>query len=204
MICLTEETTGVGVPEESIIRLLAQQSKYGMDQETMLIYMNSVNLMSILNLISRRHGGSVNLPLPASAAAPALPALAPGSGPPLENLMGMLMKMLGNQGGGNSPGGQGVNPAMLMNLLSAFGLQNMDLGSLMGMLAGLLGTGAKPAPRPEAGNIGQIASSGEISPSKPGIKEDSVNVITTGEEKASKREPPRIMKWDQLDDRKKA
>ena len=201
---MTEEIKGAGVPEESVIRLLEQQSRYGMDQDTMLIYMNSVNLMSILNLINRRQGGSMNLSIPAPAVAPALPALATGSGPTLDNLMGMLLKMLGSQGGGNSPGGQGINPAMLLNLLSAFGGQNMDLGGLMSMLAGLMGTGAKPVPRPEAGNIGQNVSSAESSSPKPGVKECGVNEKTTGEDKSPKREPPRIMKWDQIDDRKKA
>lgn len=196
---MTEEIKGTGVPEESVVRILEQQSRYGMDQDTMLIYMNSVNLMSILNLISRRQGGSMNLSIPA----PALPALATGSGPPLDNLMGMLLKMLGSQGGGNSPGGQGLNPAMLMNLLSVLG-QNVDLGGLMSMLAGLMGSGTKPIPRPESGNIGQGISSGESSSPKPGVKECGVNEKTTGEDKSPKREPPRIMKWDQIDDRKKA
>jgi len=200
---LTEEIKGAGLPEESVIRILEQQSRYGMDQDTMLIYMNSVNLMNILNLISRRQGGSMNLSIPAPAVAPALPALATGSGPTLDNLMGMLLKMLGSQGGGNSPGGQGINPAMLMNLLSVLG-QNVDLGGLMSMLAGLMGTGAKPVPRPESGNIGQSISSGESSSPKPGVMECGVNEKTTVEDKSPKREPPRIMKWDQIDDRKKA
>lgn len=203
---MTEEIKGAAVPEDSVIRILEQQSRHGIDQETMLIYMSSVNLMSILNLISRRHGGNPNLSLPAPAAAPALPLLAPGvapgSGPSLDNLMGMLMKMLGGQGGGNSPGGQGINPA-LMNLLGTLA-QNVDPVSLMSMLGGLMGSGAKPAPGPASGNVLQTASSSEKSPANPGVKECGVNAKTTGEEKAAIREVPKIMKWDHLDDRKKA
>lgn len=197
---MTEEIKGVGLPEESVIRLLEQQIRHGVDQETMLIYLSSVNLMSILNLINRRQGGNSNLSLPAPAAAPALPSLAPGSGPSLDNLMGMLMKMLGGQGGGNSPGGQGINP-MLMNLLGTLA-QNVDPASLMSMLGALMGSGAKPVPGPKAGNTPQTTLSTEKA--NPGGQECGISAKTTGEEKTAIREVPKIMKWDHLDDRKKA
>ncbi|NPV74075.1 MAG: hypothetical protein HPY89_09895 [Pelotomaculum sp.] len=204
---MAEEIKPGGAQDDPVSRILALQARYGMDQETMLIYISSVNLMSILNLIGRRYGGDVNLSVNAPAAAPALPPLtagsAAGSGPALENLAGMLMKMLGSQGGG-LPGTQGINPALLMNLLGALGGQNMDLGKLAGMLAGLMGAGVKPAPKPEqdgalpassggAADLGQEAGGGGVN-----------NLKACADEKAVRRETPKIMKWDQLDDRKKA
>lgn len=187
-----------------MFRLLEHQSKYGMDQETMLLYMNSVNLMSILDLLGRRHGGSLNLTLPAPAAMPALPPLTAqtpsNSNPNLENLLGMAMKLLGNQGGANAAGGQGINPALLMSLLGAMGGQNMDLGGIVGKLAGLMGA---PKQAPEPANVVQTAPSGEAGPA-PGAKESGLSVKNSGEEKPVKREIPKIMKWDQLEERKKA
>lgn len=181
------------MPEDPVIRLLEQASRYGLDQETTLIYISSVNLMSILTLIGRRYGGKSNMSLPLPAALPALTTVtsgtAPPGGPSMDNLMGMLMKMLGGQGGGNTPSSQGINPSTLLNLLSVLG-QNVDLGSLMNMMAGMMGTGAKAAPGPEAGSAVQAA---------PGAGQP-----VAGEEKQARREVPKIMKWDQMDDRKKA
>lgn len=200
---MAEDIKGDSMPEDPVIRLLEQASRYGLDQETTLIYISSVNLMSILSLIGRRYGGKSNMSLPLPAALPPLSTVtsgtAPPGGPSMDNLMGMLMKMLGGQGGGNTPSSQGINPSTLLNLLSVLG-QNVDLGSLMNMMAGMLGPGAKAAPGPEAGSAvqaapgaGQFASGAKVNAAK-----------TAGEEKAVKREVPKIMKWDQLDDRKKA
>lgn len=203
---MTEEIKTAATADEPVARLLELQSRYGMDQETMLLYLSSVNLMSILNLLSRRQGGGVNLSMAVPPAAPVLPPLAPGAAPggapSLENLAGMLMKMLGSQGGGGSPGG-GINPAMLTSLLSAFG-QNVDLGAMMNMLAGLMGPGSKPAPKPVSGSAPQAASTTETGSSGGKAGEANVAGKPAGESTAVKREVPKIMKWDQLDERKKA
>ena len=189
---MAEEIRGGGLPEDPVIRLLEYTSKYGLDQETALIYISSVNLMSILGLIERRYGGKANFTVPVPAVLPALsPAAsetAPAAGPAADNLMAMMMKMLGGQGGGNAPAGQGINPAALLELLNVLG-KNVDLGSLMNMVAGMMSTGAKAPP-----GAGQPAA---------GVKDAASGQKTAGEETV-KREVPKIMKWDQLDDRKKA
>lgn len=200
---MTEEIRSEGLPEEPVIRLLEHTSKYGMDQETALIYISSVNLMNIIGLISRRYGGKSNLSIPIPAALPALsPApsgVAPAGGLSMDNLMGMLMKMLGSQGGGNAPAGQGINPSTLLNLLSVLG-QNVDLGSLMNMMAGLLGSGSKAPTGSAEGSAAQPVVSGAGQPFS-GAKENAAVQKAAGE---IKREVPKIMKWDQLDERKKA
>lgn len=196
---MSEEAKGVPAPDETVTRLLDLQQRYGMDQDTMLIYISSVNLMSILNLISRRYGGAaaVSIPVPDVAATP--PALVPGSGLALDNLVGMLAKMLGGKGGGSLTEGQGLNPAFLMNLLKTLGLQNMDMGSLMSLLSGLVGSGAKPGPKPGADGPVVVSGPDVAQPTGSGVKEGNFC-----EEKTGKRETPKIMKWDQLEDRKKA
>ncbi|MFX4262874.1 hypothetical protein ACOBQJ_11790 [Pelotomaculum propionicicum] len=205
---MAEEIKGDSVPEDPVIRLLEQTSRYGLDQETMLIYISSVNLMSILGLIGRRYGGNANLSLPLPAALPALPALspvspgaAPAGGQSMENLMGIMMKMLGGQGGGSTPAGQGINTATLLNMLSVLG-QHVDLNSLMSMMAGMLGSGSKAPPGHEGGGALQPAA-GAGQPAA-GVKENAAAAKTAGEEKQARREAPKIMKWDPLDDRKKA
>lgn len=202
---MADEIKGDGMTDDPVLRILEQASRYGLDQETTLIYISSVNLMSILGLIGRRYGGKSNLSIPIPAALPALSPAASGAAPPggpsMDNLMGMLMRMLGGQGGGNAPPAQGINPSALLNLLSVLG-QNVDLGSLMSMMAGMLGSGAKTAPAPEGSSAVQAAApvTGHhvtgVNERAPGQK--------TGEEKTVKREAPKIMKWDQLDERKKA
>lgn len=189
---MTEESKTVAVVEDPVARLLDLQARYGMDQETMLIYMSSLNLMSILNLISRRCGGGANL----SAVVPA----APGGALSLENLAGMLMKMLGNQGAG-APGGPALNPAMLMSLLSALGGQNMDLGGLINTLAGMMNSGARPASKPAAAGAHEPAPAAAGAPG--GGAAGKAAEKAAGEGTAVKREVPKIMKWDQLDERKK-
>jgi len=216
VIYLTEEIKDDGLPGEQVIRLLEQSSKYGMDQETMLIYISSVNLMSILGLIGRRYGVKSNFSLPVPAALPVLPPLVPGTtqatsatgtapagGPSLENLMGMFLKMLGSQGGGNSPAGQGINPSTFLNLLNVLG-QNVDLGSLINTMAGLLGSVSKAAPKPETGAAQQPAPSIGPSTPVPVVIESGVGQKAPGDDKAVKREVPKIMKWEPLEDRKKA
>lgn len=189
---MTSVNSGIGVPEESVAKVLELQSRYGMDQETMLIYISSVNLMNILNLISRRYQGP-NVSLPVPAVNPALPPVtaspAQGSSPSLDNVLGALMKMVGS---GNTQGGQSINPATLMSLLGALGGQNLDLGNLMNMIGGLGGSGAKPVQKPEA----------NASPSA-GAGSQSQDVKIAGE-KAAKRDVPKIMKWDSIEDRKKS
>lgn len=202
---MAEEIRGGGLPEDPVVRLLEQAARYGLDQETTLIYISSVNLMSIIGLIERRYGGKSNFSLPVPTALPALSPAASGAAPgagPTADLVGMLMKMLGGQGGGTTPSGQGINPAALLNLLSVLG-QNVDLGSLMTMLAGMMGTGAKPAPGPGGGRAVQPATSG-AGQAPAGAKDGASGQKTAVEEKPVKREIPKIMKWDQLDDRKKA
>jgi hypothetical protein len=213
VIYLTEEIKGDSMPGEQVVKLLEQSSKYGLDQETMLIYINSVNLMNILSLLGRRYGVKSNFSLPAPAALPALPALvqgtapaavAPGTAqagsPALENMMGMLMKALGSQGGGNTSAGQGINTSTLLNLLSVLG-QNVDLGSLISLMAGLLGSGSKSAAKPEAGSMAQSpVPTGATVP----VATENSGQIMPAEDKAVKRETPKIMKWDQLEERKKA
>ncbi len=179
--------------DEPVARLLELQSRYGMDQETMLIYMSFVNLMSILNLMNRRYGGSLNSPVPYT----------PGGGLSLDNLATMLKKMLGGQGGGNMLGEQGITPAMLMNLLNALGGQNMDISGLVNMLAGLIGSGVKQAPKPSIGDVAQAASTSEAVSSGKGTTEVMSMRKTVGGETATRREVPKIMKWDHLDERKK-
>ncbi len=183
--------------DEPVARLLELQSKYGMDQETMLIYMSFVNLMSILNLMGRRYGGSLNSPLH-------LPVpLTPGDGPSLDNLATMLKKMLGGQSGSSMPGEQGINPAMLMSLLNAIGGQNMDLGGLVNMLAGLIGTGVKQAPKPALGDVTPAVSTSEAVSFAKGTSEVGSMEKNAGGETAARREVPKIMKWDYPDERKK-
>jgi len=198
---LTEESKTAVVADEPVAKLLELQARYGMDQETMLIYVNSVNLMSILSLISRRHSGGIPASVPALPPLPA-PGAAPGGGPTMEQMMGAVMKMLGGQGGG-APGGAGINPAMLTSLLSALG-QNVDLGNLMSMLAGMMGAGGKPTPKTTPGVVPQVATAVESGPPGRDAGDGGGARKTGGEGTAAKREAPKIMKWDQLDEHKKA
>ncbi|MCL6560301.1 MAG: hypothetical protein K6U74_16205, partial [Firmicutes bacterium] len=138
---MPEDFKAPPVPEESVIRVLEQQSRHGMDQETMLIYINSINLMNLLSLIQRRYQGNTNaylpLPIPSNTGAqPDIAGTGAGTGPSMENMLGMLMNMLG-QGGG------GMNPAALMSLLGPLLGQNADLAGMMKMLGNMFGkTGA--------------------------------------------------------------
>ncbi|OPX84658.1 hypothetical protein [Pelotomaculum sp. PtaB.Bin117] len=196
---MAEDVKGTAVLEEAVARVLELQSKYGMDQETMLIYMCSVNLTSILNLIGKRYHGSssgyIQSPVTAPTTVPApAPVSATGGNPSPNDLAGMLTSLLGGQGGS---GGQGFNPAMLMSLLSALGGQNMDLGNLMNMLAGLMGTGSKNNTKTESSK-GKPAASKDASNAAGAAKNDQ------GGEKQTVREMPKIMKWDNLDQRKRA
>ncbi|OPY58681.1 MAG: hypothetical protein A4E55_00733 [Pelotomaculum sp. PtaU1.Bin035] len=219
---MAEGSPGTEVLAEPVIKILELQSKYGIDQETMLIYMGSVNLMSILNLIGRRyHGSSSGYMQAPAAAAEAFPSTAPvnsGDNLSLNNLAGMLSGMLGSQGGqGFNPAllqnvlgslggkdGRGLNPALLMSLLGALGGQNMDWGGLMNMLAGLMGAGSKPAASPETAKGKPAASStGATSGAGSAIESGGANNSRV-EGKQGIREVPKIMKWDLLGDRKRA
>jgi hypothetical protein len=195
-IDLTEGVTGSGALEDSVVRILEHQAKYGIDQDTMLIYLSSVNLMSILNMLNRRLGGNTVL-APAALPLPPLVAETPqAGGPSIENMLGTLLKMMGNQSGGDSTGGQGINPATLLNMLSTIG-QNVDLGKMMGMLSGLMSPPNKPAAGQQKDTISP-SSGNELVSARPGFKE----IEKSGEDRGEKREVPKIMKWDQLDARK--
>lgn len=192
---MTEGVTGSGALEDSVVRILEHQAKYGIDQDAMLIYLSSVNLMSILNLLNRRNGGSSIAP--AALPLPPLVAGTPQAGtPPPDNMLGMLLKMMGSQSGGDSTGGQGINPSTLLNMLAAIS-QNVDLGKMMGMLSSLMAPPGKPAAGQQQDTIAP-ASGNELGPARPGFKE----IDKSGEDRGEKREVPKIMKWDQLDAKK--
>lgn len=193
---MSEGVNGSGALEDSVVRILEHQSKYGIDQDTMLIYLSSVNLMSILNLLNRRYGSAgyapASLPLP-----PLVAGASPSEGQPMENMLGMLLKMLGSQSGGDSTGGQGINPATMLNLLANLS-QNIDLGKMMGMLSALMAPADKPAASQQ--KTAGPPSGSELTVAKPGSKEIDKN---SGEERGERREVPKIMKWDQFESAKK-
>jgi hypothetical protein len=199
VISLAHELKGGGAAEETVIRLLELQSKYGVDQEAMLIYLNSVNLMNILSLIARRYAGSSSL------AAPVLPPLAQGPAPAglsLENLLGTLMKLGGNQEGGTARGGQGLNPAALLALLGALS-QNVDFTSLFNMLGSLFSPGGAsgPGPSPSGEKQQKDAPAGDVKPEvKTVIKDKEDNQVVKS---SPKREVPKVVVWDQLESPKK-
>lgn len=179
-------------PEESVVRVLELQSKYGMDQETMLIYLNSVNLMTILDMVKRKyHSGADTLPLPqpsGMAGAPGNSGSGGTGGLSMENLAGMLSGLMG-QGGG-----KGLNPAALLSLYNMLGGPNMDLSSIMSMLGNMLGPGkqVKPPGQAQTG-VQPVLDCGEQGGEKSPEEGDR-----------QKRDTPKIMKWDHLDDRKRA
>lgn len=187
---MTEGVTSSGALEDVVVSLLEHQTKYGIDQDTMLIYLSSVNLMSILNLLNRRYSGSASF-APATLPLPPLVTGAPqAGGPQMENMLGALLKMLGSQSGGDASGGQGMNPASLLNVLATLG-QNVDLTKMMGMLSALMGPAGKPAasqPDIAAAGGSELVSKGS------GLKD----IDKDGEDRGEKREVPKIMKWDQL------
>jgi len=205
-----KEVKTVVVVDEPVARILDLQSRYGIDQETMIIYLNSLNLMNILNLVNRRYGTNPGQSLQMSGV-PQLPALsqdaAAGSGMTWENMAGMLLKLLGNQGqDGSAQGGQGINPSVLLNMLSALYGQNLDLNHLMKMLPGLMGFGAKPAPKTASQDIQQASRSpaaGGSSP-EPEAKDSGTAGGSAGGQPAARHEVPKIMKWDRFDECKKA
>lgn len=218
-----ENTSGTAALEESVVRVLELQSKYGMDQETMLIYICSVNLTGILSLIGKRYHGSSSgyLPVPAvPTVTDAAPAGTTGAGQTQNDLAGLLNSLLSGQGGSGGQGfnpaalmnllgslsgkeGQGINPAILAGLLRALGGQNPDLGNLMQALTGLMGPGAKTAARPGATKE-QSAGSKTASDTPGAAKGPSAAKNEPVVEKQAAREVPKIMKWDRLDDIKKA
>lgn len=181
--------------EESVVRILELQSRYGMDQEAMLIYLNSVNLMTILDMVKRKyHGGAEALPLPqlASMASPANPGSGSAGGLTLENLAGLASGLMGQ-------GGKGLNPATLLSLFNMLGGQNMDLSNIMGMLGNMLGPG-KQVPVGQGQTAAQPVADGDKA-KKDG--QDGENSPPEGDRQRP-RETPKIMKWDHLDDRKRA
>ncbi|MCL6638438.1 MAG: hypothetical protein K6T80_01990 [Firmicutes bacterium] len=179
---------------EFILRILEAQTKYGIDQETMLIYLNSVNLMAILGLLQNKLRGGAGITLPGpfnetEGASPSAGAAASGGGPSLENLAGMLSGLMG-QGGG-----KGLNPAALAslyNLYNALGGPNMDMNAMLKTLGSMLGKGDKTSPE----------ARGKVSPAPaepdPGKGKEGE---TAGQ---GTREVPKIMKWDRFDDRRRA
>jgi len=204
-----KEAKTVVVVDEPVARILDLQSKYGMDQETMIIYMNSLNLMHILNLVNRRYGTGPGQSLQISGV-PQLPVpgrdTTAGSGLTMENMAGMLMHLLANQGqGGSAQGGQGINPSVLLNMLSALGGQNLDLNNLMKILPALMGSG-KPAPKTTVQNdrpSAQNSGAGER-PSEGDARDSGPKGGGAGGQPPARQEAPKIMKWDRLEERKKA
>ncbi|OPX85131.1 MAG: hypothetical protein A4E53_03597 [Pelotomaculum sp. PtaB.Bin104] len=194
-----------------MVRVLELQEKYGIDQDTMLIYICSVNLTSILSLIGRRQQGNssgyLQAPVPGSVTAPA-PQNA-GNNQSTNNLAGMLAGMLG--GGTNGQGvnpaallnmlgslggknGQGLNPALLTSLLGALGGQGKDLSGLLNMMSTLMGTMPKPVVSPG------VAAEKPAAPTKEAAAPKNPSL----EEKRPVREVPKILKWDHLDNRRRA
>jgi len=181
---MTEEANSSGSLEEPVFRILEQQARYGIDPETMLLYLSSVNLMSILTLHNRRYGGIAGL-VPSTLPMP--PAAAGGMTG--DNMLGMLLNMLGNQQSGAGDGsGQGANPAALLNLLASLS-QNIDLGKVMSMLSGI-GAQGKAA----GGQQEKSSEQGNSADTEQDVKVKEKSVA----EKSAKREIPKIMKWDQL------
>lgn len=204
-----KEVKTVVAIEEPVARILDLQSKYRMDQETMIIYMNSLNLMNILSLVNRRYGTGSGQSLQMSGMPqPPVPSqgAAAGSGLTWENMAGMLMKLLANQGqDGSTQGGQGINPSVLLNMLSALCGQNLDLNNLMKILPALMGSG-KPAPKTAAQDARQTAQNPDAGGGSPkGAAKDSGPAGGgAGGQPAARHEVPKIMKWDRFDERKKA
>ncbi|MDD4169505.1 MAG: hypothetical protein PHD36_04475 [Desulfotomaculaceae bacterium] len=217
---MTEELKKNALLEEPVVRMLELQSKYGIDQETMLIYICSVNLTSILSLIGKRQqgnsGGHIQKPLTAPVAPGTVSAPAPenaGNNQSLNNLASMLSGMLSSQGGANTNSqgvnpaallnmlggiggkdGQGLNPALLTSLLGALGGgQGIDLGNMMNMMSSFMGSVPKPTVTPT-----KPASSAAV-PTKAALSSNP-----PAEERQPIREMPKILKWNQLDNRKRA
>lgn len=215
---MTEELKRTASLEEPVLRVLELQSKYGLDQETMLIYICAVNLTSILSLIGKRQqgspGGSIQAPVtvPGATGTTSAPAREnAGNSQSLNNLAGMLSGMLGSHSGANSQSlnpaallsmlgamagkdGQGINPALLTSLLGALGGQGMDMGSLMNMMSSIMGSLPKPVAAPKK------AASSATTPAKETGSANKPHV----EEKSPAREVPKILKWEHLDNRKRA
>lgn len=230
---MTDDSKGAAILAEAVGNMLELQSRHGMDQETMLLYMCSVNLTSILGLIGHRHPGSSNgyihppLIAPSNVTAPGQSGSGgaggsnSGGSASLNDLAGTLAGLLGNQG---SSGGNGFNPAALMSLLSSLGgvqgqeqdggqglngvapagrlnapgKQNVDLNNLMSLFSSLMSLGAKNKPKPEPTQEKAYAPQATVK-SADAAKNDREK-----EKQQIVREVPKVMKWDNLDKRKRA
>jgi len=180
--------------EQLMSHILELQSRHGIDQDTMLIFLNSVNLMQILTLIQNKYrSGAASLPPVQFPGAPVPSAKPAGSGAgdtgsggiSLENLAAMLSAMT-SQGGG-----KGLNPAALMGLYNMLGGPNMDIGAMMNMLGGMFGN------KPKASAQDQAAPAAEKYKGQDGEKS------TPGGDRPASREAPKIMKWDRFDEQGK-
>lgn len=205
---MAEDSKESVVLAESVAKVLDLQAKHGMDQETMLIYMCSVNLTSILSLIGQRYPGSSSGYIqPSGGLTAPIGSKKPEGGTASTEPLGALNNM-GEQGanpnallnllnsfGGAQGGGQGLNPALMTSLLGALGGgQNTDLGSLMNLMTGLMGAGANHKPRPaETPKEGPAAPQDKATNAAKGmVKNDRI-----GNKKAI-REVPKVMKWDSI------
>lgn len=229
---MTDDSKGAAILAEAVGNMLELQSRHGMDQETMLIYMCSVNLTSILGLMGHHYPGSSNgyiqppLIAPANVTAPGQSGSGgaggsnSGGSASLNDLAGTLAGLLGNQGGS---GGHGLNPAALMGLLSSLGgfqgqeqdgqslngaasagrlnapgKQNVDLNNLMSLFSSLMSVGAKNNPKPEP------TQEKAYEPQTTVKTADAAKNDREKEKQQIVREVPKVMKWDNLDKRKRA
>ncbi len=162
---------------DPLSRALDAMTRHGLDGDTMLLYISSVNLMQILELAGRRLAGGAGMSLPSVQ-------LSCGTPPaPVEAALGSLAKLLG---------GGGINPAAIASLLAAL-CQNTDLKGLTGLLSQSAGQALKHPSSQVAGAVEGSESTGKTEKSA----QDN-----PGENKP-RREPPKIMKWEQLDDKKR-
>lgn len=184
--------------DEFMFRILELQSQYGIDQESMLIYLNSVNLMQILGLIQKKYRNGAAILPPVQFPGAEVPSGMPvGSGAgsgglSLENMAAMLSTLMNQGGGAGQGGGKGMNPATLMSLYNMLGGQNLDWGAMMNMLSGMFGNKQKATAQEQA------------APAVEKYKGQDGEKSSPGEDRPASREVPKVMKWDRFDGQRRA
>lgn len=123
--------------EKTLIKLLEYQKEQHINSQDLMTMMSLISLMSMIDVLNRDK--------PTGAAAPDALNLQAMLGP----LLGLMATGMGSGGGGETGKQPPFNPAMLFNLLSAFGggqakggqpkSGQPDLSGLMWLLAPLLG-----------------------------------------------------------------
>ncbi|SFG99361.1 hypothetical protein SAMN05660649_03440 [Desulfotomaculum arcticum] len=123
--------------EKTLIKLLEYQKEHNINSQDLMTMMSLISLMSMIDVLNRDK--------PAGAANPDANNLQAMLGP----LLGLLASGMGSAGGGEAGKQPPFNPAMLFNLLSAFGGGQPkggqpkggqpDLSGLMWLLAPLFG-----------------------------------------------------------------